>query len=1006
MYYSRLSAQTTQQLANQIEKILYYEKYEFADPTYLDNVLLIAGADASWNPAAGQPAINYATNYYYNTAHGYANIYKYLTSYTGCYNHLNNVGFANYTAHGAETGWSDPSCTASTVNGLTNAGKYFIAMGNCCLAADFGYGECFGEAMMRAQQKGAVGYIGSCPLTYWHDDLHFAVGAYYGSFGPGNPANPTLTNTKEGIYDLAFRDEDFNCLSSYVLTGNLNVTYAIQTSGYTGDTQPIYYWEAYNVLGDGSLMPYNTQGADNDVSHMPVIYIGLPTYDVTAEPGSYVAISKDGELLGTAVADADGVATVTLDPPITSGGDVMIVVTRNQYKPYITTIQAVAQSGSYVTATMELSTGNEPYSGATVFFDVNIKNVGVETATDIEITLTTESEDVIIINNTASLASLDAGGEELLAEIFDVEIKNYLPDGTPITFTIDIVSDNNEFNQTKKITVLAPKLELNSVAITKASGTGTIAPGDEVNIDFEVANVGHADIADVFSTAFVFFSGFELTLNELSIEQLAAGETQHVTFKGTVANTVEDGSIIPVYFYAFKGTYTAEAIGYVIVGSVMEDFETGNFLKFPWEHNSNPWEITSSDVYQGTYCARSKTNLAHSAVSQLKMTTYSPSASTASYARNVSSENNYDWFRFYVDGVQKEQLSGTSNSWTMKSFPVEAGVHTYMFEYSKDGSVSQGSDCAWVDNVTLPGMGIEVSEDLPQIKVIDHSIEGLIDGVVASGATLVFDLKNIGVVNADGVIAELSCGDYPIDISAENSGNNQELPFAMNVNEEKSVTFNLACQASRSDADYVEFTLKVELEDLGVVAYYPVVLVCTCTSAPDPEYCDAPTNFAGEANLYTAILTWEEPENIDGVFLGYNIYRDENFETPLNGEELLAELTYSDEELENGRYIYHVAAVYEHCDEAMTEGVEVEIDVQSITELANNVSIYPNPTSGTVTIVAANFARVEIYNTVGQLVETKTVKSFDVSTYNTGVYFFKVYDANNNSVTKRVMVAK
>ena len=72
----------------------------------------------------------------------------------------------------------------------------------------------------------------------------------------------------------------------------------------------------------------------------------------------------------------------------------------------------------------------------------------------------------------------------------------------------------------------------------------------------------------------------------------------------------------------------------------------------------------------------------------------------------------------------------------------------------------------------------------------------------------------------------------------------------------------------------------------------------------------------------------------------------------------------------------------------------------------DDVSIYPNPTSGTVTIVAANFARVEIYNTIGQLVETKTVEKFDVSTYSVGVYFFKVYDTNNNSVTKRVMVAK
>ena len=79
---------------------------------------------------------------------------------------------------------------------------------------------------------------------------------------------------------------------------------------------------------------------------------------------------------------------------------------------------------------------------------------------------------------------------------------------------------------------------------------------------------------------------------------------------------------------------------------------------------------------------------------------------------------------------------------------------------------------------------------------------------------------------------------------------------------------------------------------------------------------------------------------------------------------------------------------------------------EGINELSNSVAIYPNPTSGTITITADNFSKVEIYNTVGQLIETKTVDTFDIASYNTGIYFFKVYDVYNNNVTKRVMVAK
>jgi hypothetical protein len=77
-----------------------------------------------------------------------------------------------------------------------------------------------------------------------------------------------------------------------------------------------------------------------------------------------------------------------------------------------------------------------------------------------------------------------------------------------------------------------------------------------------------------------------------------------------------------------------------------------------------------------------------------------------------------------------------------------------------------------------------------------------------------------------------------------------------------------------------------------------------------------------------------------------------------------------------------------------------------INEFANNIAIYPNPTTGKITVYAPDFAKVEIHNSIGQLLETKTVNVFDISTYNTGVYFFKIYDVNNNTAIKRVMVGR
>ena len=170
MFYSRMSAENTTQLTNIINKILQYEQYTMPDPSYLNKVTLIAGWDSYWNAYVGQPTINYATTYYYNAAHGFTTVNTHLnqSQYTDCYNALSTgVGFVNYTAHGYHQEWSAPQLINSDVNALTNTNKYFLAMGNCCLSGNFGYsgGPCFGEAMIRGENKAAYSYIGSCPLS-------------------------------------------------------------------------------------------------------------------------------------------------------------------------------------------------------------------------------------------------------------------------------------------------------------------------------------------------------------------------------------------------------------------------------------------------------------------------------------------------------------------------------------------------------------------------------------------------------------------------------------------------------------------------------------------------------------------------------------------------------------------------------------------------------------------------------------------------------------------------
>ena len=335
MFMSRMSVSSTTELGYLVDKILMYEKYTMPDPSYLNNVLLIAGADDTWAPRVGRPTINYAANNYFNTSNGFSNVYKYVSdTYTGCYNYLSSgVGFANYTAHGDIQMWYSPQLTNTNVNALTNTNKYFWAMGNCCLTANWGNSStypCFGEAMIRAQNKGAFGYIGSIPESYWWEDYYFGVGAtsVYNQ-------TPTQAQTTDGVYDMMFDDAAFNTLNAVPFAGNVAVTYA-HAGNYSYSVSDEYYWRGYQCLGDGSVMPYHTVPAANNVSHDVAILAGINSLRVNADAGSYVAITVNNEIIGVAAVPANA---TYVDVPFTTtpvaGQTAMIVVTRNQRQPYI-----------------------------------------------------------------------------------------------------------------------------------------------------------------------------------------------------------------------------------------------------------------------------------------------------------------------------------------------------------------------------------------------------------------------------------------------------------------------------------------------------------------------------------------------------------------------------------------------------------------------------------------------------------------------------------------------
>ena len=557
MYTSRMPVSSSNELTNLLTKILQYEQYTMPDPSYLNETLLIAGWDSSWTSKVGKPTIQYANTYYYNSEHGITP-HVFLTSGSGqttCYNYINNVGFINYTAHGSETGWADPSFSVSNVNSLTNTNKYFWAMGNCCLAADWGYsGTCFAEAMVRAQNKGAWGYIGSCPSTYWYEDYYFGVGAttVFNQM-------PTMDQTTDGVYESMFDDDEFNTLNSVPYFGNVAVTYA-HAGNYQYSVTDQYYWEAYHTLGDGSVMPYHKNPSANNVSHASTLGMGLTTFTVNADAGSYVAITKNNEILGVAQVGSTGSVEVPITP-VTTPGEVLIVVTRNQRKPYIQTIQVEAVNGPYIN--LVSYTPNVAVVGENTDLSITFKNVGnAATSGTTTVTLTSSNSNVSLLNHTQTFGSLAANATTTVSG-FSFRINTGVTLGTNVT--IHYVAENGSNTWEGDINVTASQTFTVTVA-SNNSRLGTVSGGGEFNYGASCTVTATPSTGCMFSNwtqnGEVVSTNAVYTFNVTNNMNLVANFSEGVMIGNGGTTTNEELPSNSYYKYAFsEQIYTSNELG-------------------------------------------------------------------------------------------------------------------------------------------------------------------------------------------------------------------------------------------------------------------------------------------------------------------------------------------------------------------------------------------------------------------------------------------------------------
>lgn len=146
-------------------------------------------------------------------------------------------------------------------------------------------------------------------------------------------------------------------------------------------------------------------------------------------------------------------------------------------------------------------------------------------------------------------------------------------------------------------------------------------------------------------------------------------------------------------------------------------FGTDRLTRPPWASPAaKPWRLTTATAAGGSQSARSGL-ISDGEETRLELAVHSDGGA-GSFMVRVSSEANWDYLEFYVNGRRFHRWSGDV-PWQSFKFPLPAGDHVLGWRYVKDANFSSGLDAAFLDNLFLPGAEPPVDDVAPRLAVRD-----------------------------------------------------------------------------------------------------------------------------------------------------------------------------------------------------------------------------------------------------------------------------------------------
>ncbi|MCK9205041.1 MAG: C25 family cysteine peptidase, partial [Bacteroidales bacterium] len=647
----------------------------------------------------------------------------------------------------------------SQVNGIIHNFTFVSTHG--CNCGAFDYSDCIAEKMVNISNF-AAGFIGN---------------SRYGWFNEGQTEGPSAHLQRE-FTDALYGD-------GYLRIGKAHAESKAKTAPWVtapGQWEPgALRWNFYdcNLLGDPALSLWTIEPMTVQANYQAALPLGVPTLAVSVTSGGSpvplvnCVLIKDNVAHGIAGTDASGNAVIAIDPPFAEVGEAQLIISGNNCLPQTFPVTIIPNEGAFVISssqTINDSLGNNnglmDYND-TILLTLTMKNVGSVPVSNVNVALSTADSYITINDAIENYGNIAANDSVTIPFGFKFTVASNIPDNHLTPF--EVVASDGTNSWTTDITLIAhaPVFQVGTMTISDPNGNnnGRLDPGETADVTVTATNTGSSTAINAM--AMLNNPNGNMTINTPSIDlgNVVPGVPVSATFNVTVDPSSPVGSVADLNYSITSGDYSAEKTFSVKIGLVLEDFESGGFTQFPWAQGGNqPWSITNVSPYEGLYSAKSGA-ISHSQNSDLSIQLDVSIADSISFFLKTSSESNYDFLKFFLDGTSIGEWSGETD-WTRAAFPVTAGNHTFKWEYMKDGSVSNGSDCAWIDYIVFPATGasgVSVSGEITYANTANTPLGGLTVNLKNSGGATI----GTTTTNAAGnySFTSVPSGSYTFEVS-------------------------------------------------------------------------------------------------------------------------------------------------------------------------------------------------------------------------------------------------